>query len=295
MAIVTKQHTFSSGSTILSSEHNDNFDDIYADYNGNITNANIAAGAAIANSKINLASITQNISLSGNLTLTGSSNDFSGATFSDGGTVTTVDINGGTLDGVVIGGASSAKATVTSTHLPEGTAPTTAASEGALYTKDTSGQPELFFREESNGDEVQITSGGEIAGANTSASTTVFSWSSLNADNTADAISHTGNTNFTTKMNFRFKKIASINTITIEGRIWVTTASSGDDVTLRVTINGALTGSITRLSSSAGWATSSTIDVSSLSDGTVYNGIIEIQEDDATETAYCSAITLIGS
>lgn len=46
--------------------------------------------------------------------------------------------------------------------VPEGSAPSTAASEGALYTKDTSGQPELFYREESDGDEVQITSGGSL-------------------------------------------------------------------------------------------------------------------------------------
>lgn len=46
--------------------------------------------------------------------------------------------------------------------LTEGTAPTTAASVGAIYTKDTGGQPELFFREESDGDEVQITSGGVV-------------------------------------------------------------------------------------------------------------------------------------
>ena len=46
--------------------------------------------------------------------------------------------------------------------LTETTAPTTAASEGAIYTKDTSGQPELFFREESSGDEVQITSAGSL-------------------------------------------------------------------------------------------------------------------------------------
>ena len=36
-------------------------------------------------------------------------------------------------------------------------APSTGADEGALYTKDASGSPQLFYREESNGDEVQIT------------------------------------------------------------------------------------------------------------------------------------------
>jgi hypothetical protein len=37
---------------------------------------------------------------------------------------------------------------------------TTAADQGALYCKDVEGQPELFFREESDGDEIQITYGG---------------------------------------------------------------------------------------------------------------------------------------
>lgn len=41
-------------------------------------------------------------------------------------------------------------------------APSTPASYGALYTKDSGGQPELFFREESDGDEVQITNAGSL-------------------------------------------------------------------------------------------------------------------------------------
>ena len=54
MASITKPHTFSSGTDAKSSEVNNNFDTIYNDYNGNITNANIAAGAAIAGSKLDL-------------------------------------------------------------------------------------------------------------------------------------------------------------------------------------------------------------------------------------------------
>lgn len=46
--------------------------------------------------------------------------------------------------------------------LPEITAPTTAANQGALYTKNDGTQTELYFREESNGDEVQITDGGFV-------------------------------------------------------------------------------------------------------------------------------------
>ncbi len=41
------------------------------DYNGNIDNSNIASGAAIANSKLNLASISQNIAHSGTMSHTG--------------------------------------------------------------------------------------------------------------------------------------------------------------------------------------------------------------------------------
>lgn len=51
-------------------------------------------------------------------------------------------------------------------QMPEqGSAPTTAANEGALYTKEVSGATELFFRRESDGSELQLT-GAETSGAN---------------------------------------------------------------------------------------------------------------------------------
>lgn len=54
MSIISKPNTFSTGTSIVAAEHNDNFNTIYNDYNGNITNANISAAAAIAYSKLNL-------------------------------------------------------------------------------------------------------------------------------------------------------------------------------------------------------------------------------------------------
>ena len=54
MAIIVKNNTFSNGATVIAAEHNENFDTIYNDYNGNVTNANVAAGASIALSKLNL-------------------------------------------------------------------------------------------------------------------------------------------------------------------------------------------------------------------------------------------------
>jgi hypothetical protein len=130
MALITKTYTFSAGATILASEHNTNLNTLYNWANGNVDNANIKASAGISLSKLSLG---DDVTFSGDLT-------FAGTTAMG---KLTLSANSGL-------------------HLTEGTAPTTAASQGALYTKDTSGQPELFYREESSGDEVQITSGGSV-------------------------------------------------------------------------------------------------------------------------------------
>ena len=52
MAIIIKPFDFIPGTVIRSLEVNQDFDVLYTDYNGNITNANIAAGAAIAFNKL---------------------------------------------------------------------------------------------------------------------------------------------------------------------------------------------------------------------------------------------------
>lgn len=56
MALVTRPNTYSPGQVIASASVNADFNTLYNDYNGNITNANIASGAAIADTK--LAAIT---------------------------------------------------------------------------------------------------------------------------------------------------------------------------------------------------------------------------------------------
>jgi hypothetical protein len=52
MSTISKPYNFTSGTTIQSAQVNSNFDTIYNDYNGNITNANIATGAGIDLAKI---------------------------------------------------------------------------------------------------------------------------------------------------------------------------------------------------------------------------------------------------
>ena len=48
------------------------------------------------------------------------------------------------------------------TFVEQETAPTTLANEVALYTKDTNGKPELFYRRESDGIEAQLTDRGNV-------------------------------------------------------------------------------------------------------------------------------------
>lgn len=52
MALISIPYTFTVGAVIVASQHNSNFSIIYADYNGNITDANIAASAAITDTKL---------------------------------------------------------------------------------------------------------------------------------------------------------------------------------------------------------------------------------------------------
>ena len=54
MSLISIQYVFSTGATIISSQHNTNFSVIYNDYNGNITDANIAANAGIEYTKLAL-------------------------------------------------------------------------------------------------------------------------------------------------------------------------------------------------------------------------------------------------
>jgi len=76
MSIIVKPFTFSAGATIVASEHNSVADTIYNDYNGNGTNANLSASAAIALSKI---SFTTALAMSGAILRTAKGADVASA------------------------------------------------------------------------------------------------------------------------------------------------------------------------------------------------------------------------
>lgn len=108
------------------------------------------------------------VTLGGTVSLNGQS--FSG-TLANLGTVTTADINGGTLDGTVIGGASAAAGTFTTIagttatlssfiDLTEIASPSNpSADHTRLFAKDVAGATHLFTRD-SAGTEVDLSAGG---------------------------------------------------------------------------------------------------------------------------------------
>jgi hypothetical protein len=76
MAQITKPNTFTAGTTVVSAQVNSNFDTIYSEFNGNIDNNNIKAGAAIDDSKL------ATISTSGKVATSAISGTFSNTSFS---------------------------------------------------------------------------------------------------------------------------------------------------------------------------------------------------------------------
>ena len=90
MSTITKPNTLVTGATITAAEHNDNYDTIYNDYNGNITNVNLSATAGIVDTK--LAQITTASKVHGS-SLTG----LASINTSTAGRVPTASINTDTL------------------------------------------------------------------------------------------------------------------------------------------------------------------------------------------------------
>lgn len=68
MSLVSIPFTFTVGAVIIASQHNSNFSIIYNDYNGNITDVNIASNAAIEYSKLSLSNSIKGTDILSNTT-----------------------------------------------------------------------------------------------------------------------------------------------------------------------------------------------------------------------------------
>lgn len=80
MALITIPYIFSAGAVIIASQHNSNFSTISTDYNGNITNDNISASAAIVDTKLAQITTSSKVSVSAITGTLGTSNGGTGST-----------------------------------------------------------------------------------------------------------------------------------------------------------------------------------------------------------------------
>lgn len=190
MSTITKPNTFTPGTTIQSSQVNANFDTIYNDYNGNQTNANIAPGAAIAASKLNLSTIAQTIAMSGqpinfseggalasattvNIgAATGNSLHITGTT-----TITGFDtVQAGTWRYLIFDGALTFTHNSTSLILPTGANITTAAGDTAFMMSEGSGNWRCLAYNLKSGSALNVTT---VSWADYSATSTIVGWASF--------------------------------------------------------------------------------------------------------------------
>jgi len=270
MGIITKLYTFTAGATIIASEHNSNFDIVYNEINGNLDNTNLKANAAIADSK--LAQITTAGKVSGTALIL-LANTPSGAGVIPAANLTSVAQKGANSDITSLAGLT------TALTVGQGGTGVTATSNGAGGVVILNGSTQL-----------PAVSGALLTNlpvSDTNTSNVIFNFST----DTTNEIS-TSSTSYETLLYFRFKKISTISTITIEA--FLKNDNSGQTTTINVDI-GSCANSVARQASSYAWATSANIDVSRLSNGTTYNGIIQLKTSNGTNPAYCQAVTLIAS
>lgn len=176
MALVSKSNTFSAGTTAKSAEVNSDFDTIYNDYNGNITNANVSASASISASKLNLSGIAQTVSYTGAPENWAKGSDIASATSTAIGaatgnyinvtgttTITSFDtVQSGTVRFVQFTGALTLTHNATSLILPSGANITTAAGDTAIFASEGSGNWRCL--------NYSLKTGGALAGSSVSGS-----------------------------------------------------------------------------------------------------------------------------
>jgi len=227
--------------------------------------------------------VTLNAAVDLNAKLTADANEIEGSNF---------DINGGTMDSVNIGGETAT---------------------GMLFVNDASDDADGLGDQGTTGEYLQSAGAGAnpvFAQAN-GLSNVIFAWSGNDTNDTIVRMDDTGhtpapgsndNTFYALRSNtakvfqrFKFYKKEGYDTVTIHARIWSENAGATAEAILEVDIGGA-SNSVTSVTSVApSWVTATTIDVSGLSDDTLYDGVINMRGENASFGAYCSAITLIVS
>lgn len=270
MSLISVPYIFASGNTIIASQHNLNFSTIVNDYDGNIDNTNISNTAAIANSKLNLASISQNVIVAGSLTTNGSLTTSGNVIIGSEHQGDVLYDNGTTLS-----------------RLTPGT------SGQFLQTQGTSANPiwtsinifsNVLFQYQGCVD-VEGATSGELLTTTLTPSTGTANYRFFAAVPGGTLI---------LVWSSKFQKISGINTVTIYTRVWgqISTVNPGLSVTI-----GGHTGSANAGTSmtSPTWITF-TIDVSALTNNTFYDVTASLKDAAAIGNfVYCANIIGFGS
>lgn len=108
-----------------------------------------------------------------------------------------------------------------------------------------------------------------------------------------------GSTSYTTIKRTKFTKLATVSTITVYAQLWMQNTDNGDEgVDLKVDIGGQ-NGSVSRIFSDSTPTTpvwkSFTINVSSLTTGTVYDVVIQLKRVGAQNLVYMGNLIAFGS
>lgn len=180
MALISLPNTLTDGTTASATPVMSNFTTIYNDYNGNITNANVSASAAISASKLSLATIAQTMAMSSAAINFAKGSDIASATTTDIGAASgnyvhvtgTTTITGlgtvqaGTMRFVRFTGILTLTHNATSLILPTSANITTAADDEAIFVSLGSGNWKCINYERKDGSPlVSATASTALAGS----------------------------------------------------------------------------------------------------------------------------------
>lgn len=306
MGLVTKNFTFSAGATVIASEHNANFDTLYNLVNGTLDNTNISASAAIADSKLATISTAQKVNTSALVT---TSQVIGDTLYADTATTYTRRAVGGANTFFVGGTTPSYRAFAPVSDI-SGTIPPVKGGLGTDASAIAQGRiPFLLgtgvFSFLSSGTSGNFLKSNGAASnptwsADTSLSNVVLEWHGSEAGaaamqlNTAQGIAadnyvyySTDSNSAVTCLRTKFRKIAGMTTANIDVRMRL--ANAGETATVTVDIGGQNT-TITHTGDSVITAKSGTITVSSLTNGTLYDMIVQLT---VSGSSFCELYDII--